>query len=134
MKTRQQKSAPQAAHPAAAPPSKRVLVIDDNKEAADTIRGMLELEGHKAQCAYDGKGGMALAQTFQPEVVLVDIGLPGMTGYEVAKNIRMLQTGPAFKLVAITGYAYLEKHIAAAGFDGYKLKPVSYEHLREFLY
>lgn len=113
--------------------SKRVLVIDDNKDAADSIRMLLEMEGHEACCAYDGKDGLELAQRFQPELVLVDIGLPGMTGYEVARRFRKQQHTPDCKLVAITGYAYLEEHIAAAGFDGYKLKPVSYEHLQEFL-
>lgn len=112
---------------------KRVLVIDDNKDAADSIRMLLEMEGHSACCAYDGKDGLELARSFRPELVLVDIGLPGMTGYEVARCFRKQQPVPDCKLVAITGYAYLERHIAAAGFDGYKLKPVSYEHLQEFL-
>lgn len=113
--------------------SKRVLVIDDNRDAADSIRMLLEMEGHNARCAYDGKDGLELARSFQPELVLVDIGLPGMTGYEVARRFRNEQHTPPCKLVAITGYAYLEEHIAAAGFDGYKLKPVAYEHLQEFL-
>lgn len=121
-------SAPESNHA-----SKRILVIDDNKDSADGIRLLLESEGHQTECAYDGQVGLALVRTFKPEVVLLDIGLPGMTGFEVAKKLRRLQSGRPFKLVAITGYAYLEKHIAAAGFDGYRLKPVAFETLREFL-
>lgn len=126
------KTVPQPA-PESSHASKRVLVIDDNKDSADGIRMLLESEGHRTECAYDGQVGLALARTFEPEVVLLDIGLPGMTGFEVAKKLRRLRSGRPFKLVAITGYAYLEEHIAAAGFDGYRLKPVAFEALREFL-
>jgi CheY-like chemotaxis protein len=115
------------------PNQRRVLVIDDNQDAANMTCALLKLDGHLAEAAYDGERGVKLVEAFRPESVLVDIGLPGMDGYQVAKAIRSLPLPVLPRLFAITGYAYLEQHIARAGFDGYSLKPVSSEKLRELL-
>lgn len=105
---------------------KRVLVVDDNRDAADTLAMLLELWGHQVQIAGDGLTAMELGEAFDPHVVLLDLGLPGLDGFEVARRMRSHQRLRHVHLVAITGYGRSEdRHDARdAGFDDHLTKPV----------
>ena len=118
------------AAPAARRP-RRVLVIEDNVDAAESLKDLLELHGHVVEVAPDGPNGLTLARTFRPEVVLCDIGLPGMSGYEVAKAFRRDPDLRGPLLVALTGYARPEDRQRAldAGFTRHVAKPPSAETL-----
>jgi DNA-binding response OmpR family regulator len=111
--------------------SRRVLVIDDNNDAADSLREVLELVGHEVEVAHDGHQALEKARAFKPDVALCDIGLPGMDGYEVARAIRADPTLAATALVAFTGYARPddERRAAEAGFDGHLAKPAPLEQV-----
>ena len=108
------------------PIPRRILVVDDNDDAAETMRMLLELEGHEIRCAGDGVHAIEVAQEFQPEVGLLDIGLPRMDGYELAKRLRALPAMRQARLIALTGYGHPEDHdrAASAGFDHHLTKPV----------
>jgi PAS domain S-box-containing protein len=114
---------------------RRVLVIDDNQDAADSLRMALEFLGHEVQAAYDGEGGLALAASFDPQLVLLDIGLPDINGYVVARRIRAQPGGTRVLLVAATGWGQLEdKRLAMeAGFDRHLTKPVDFMDLDSLL-
>ncbi len=114
---------------------RRVLVIEDNPDAADSLRDLLELCGHEVQVAHDGPSGLRTARAFMPEVVLCDIGLPSMDGYEVAAAFRSDPQLRAIRMVALTGYALQEdqRKATAAGFDCHVAKPPDLERLREIL-
>jgi CheY-like chemotaxis protein len=124
----------------AAARGRRILVVDDNVDAAESLAMFLELAGHRTRTAHSGPAALALAVDFRPEVAFLDIGLPGMNGYEVAAQLRrQLSPAPAV-LVAVTGWGTAEdKHRAtAAGFDLHLTKPVDLSsietvlaHLRE---
>jgi PAS domain S-box-containing protein len=113
--------------PVDAPASRRVLIIEDNYDAAESLRDVLELDGHSVETAPDGPDGLAIARRFAPEIVLCDIGLPGMDGFEVARAIRADAALRATFLVALTGYATPEDVARAreAGFDTHLAKPPS---------
>jgi PAS domain S-box-containing protein len=102
----------------------RVLVVDDNADAADSLAELVRTFGHEADVAYDGPSAVASAEARRPDVVLCDIGLPGMDGYEVARELRAKLEGDV-KLVAVSGYAQPEdvKRSAEAGFDAHISKP-----------
>lgn len=129
-----------AARPAAEPvaPSDRrrlhVLIVDDNTDAADTLAAMLQLQGHIVDVAYDGPGALAKVRAASPDVVLCDIGLPRMSGYEVARAVRSL---PHFegRLVAVSGYAQPDdiRRCLEAGFDAHLAKPFDSERLERLL-
>jgi PAS domain S-box-containing protein len=109
--------------------SRRVLVIEDNRDSAESLKDALEFYTHQVSIAYDGPSGIAIAREFKPEVVLCDIGLPGMDGYEVAGAFRADPTLRDTYLVALTGYAMaddLERSLAA-GFDQHVAKPLPLE-------
>jgi two-component system CheB/CheR fusion protein len=114
---------------------RRVLVIEDNEDSAQTLREVLELSGHAAEVARDGEEGIARARAFRPEIVLCDIGLPRMNGYEVARALRADPELARVFLVALTGYALPEdqQQAAAAGFDRHVAKPASIEALEDVL-
>jgi CheY-like chemotaxis protein len=104
---------------------KRVLVVDDNIDAAESIAVFLRLEGHEVRTVSDGPQAVAIAQVFAPQVAVVDIGLPGMNGYEVARRLRQKGSdGPAL-LIALTGYGQKEDRSRSleAGFDHHFVKP-----------
>jgi CheY-like chemotaxis protein len=110
-----------------APPrgaSRRVLVIDDNVDAADSMRELLELEGYEARCDYNGAAGLQTAMEFKPELVLLDLGLPGMDGYEVLRRLRALP-GTQPVVAAVTGYGHTaeRERMREAGFDHELTKP-----------
>ena len=113
----------------------RVLVIEDNPDAAETLRDALQLSGHEVEIALDGPAGIKKALAWEPEVVICDIGLPGMSGYEVARALRADPSLDDCLLVALTGYALPEDIRMAneAGFDRHFAKPTSLGTLVETL-
>jgi CheY-like chemotaxis protein len=113
---------------------RRIVLIDDNIDAAESLAMLLRLKGHEVHVAYDGPGGVALALKTLPDCVLVDIGLPGIDGYEVAKRLRS-HDGDGMLLVALTGYGQAEDRMRSeqAGFDHHLVKPVSQEVLEALL-
>jgi len=107
-------------------PSRRVLVADDNKDAAETLCELLELLGYEVKTAPDGQAAVEVAAAFQPEVVLMDIGMPRMNGYEACRRIRRLPGGDRMRIVALTGWGQAEdrRRSSDAGFDDHLVKPV----------
>jgi CheY-like chemotaxis protein len=113
------------------PVPRRVLMIEDYADARDSLRALLELSGHEVREAADGPTGVELALRLQPDVVLIDIGLPGLDGYDVARRIRSAPHGHRIVLAAVTGYGQPEdrRRAAEAGFDAF-VKPVDPDHSR----
>jgi CheY-like chemotaxis protein len=109
-----------------------VLVVDDNKDAANALALLLEAEGHEVRTAADGVTGLALAREYGPEVVLLDISLPRLDGYEIARRMREDVQLRSATLIAITGYgqSHDRARAAAAGFDYHLTKPVEYTSLQ----
>jgi PAS domain S-box-containing protein len=105
---------------------RKILVVDDNVDSAESLALMLELEGHQLRIAHDGETALNIARAFQPHVVLLDIGLPGLNGYQVAEQLRAAPQTHDAKLVAVTGYGQPEDERRAkdAGFDHYLVKPI----------
>ena len=119
--------APAALMAAARPSARRVLVVDDNPDAAERWWPALRLTGHDVRAAYNGGAALDTARgASSPDVVLLDIGLPGMSGYEVARAIRSDPSLSTVLLVAITGWGQLDDRRKArqAGFDHHRVKPV----------
>ncbi|MGQ0750957.1 MAG: hybrid sensor histidine kinase/response regulator [Betaproteobacteria bacterium] len=123
------------AAPRGSAPSRRVLVVDDNADAANTLCTILELFGHTVRCVYDGTSALATAESFRPDVILLDIGLPGMDGYEVARLIRAHPGLRTTKLIAVTGYGQNADRARSleAGFDHHLTKPVDADKLHQLL-
>jgi CheY-like chemotaxis protein len=126
------------AQPSPAPPlrraaERRVLVVDDNVDAAESLAEVVELLGHAAEIAYDGPTALAMARASAPDVVLCDLGLPGMSGYEVARSLRA--AGSRCRLIAVSGYALPEdvRNAVSAGFDGHLAKPAAFGDLERLL-
>lgn len=113
----------------------RVLIVEDNTDAADTLHDVLELSGHEVRVAYDGPSGLSAARESPPDVILCDIGLPGLSGYEVARALRADKALAGTALVALTGYARPEdiRKATEAGFDRHLSKPPSIEKLEALL-
>ncbi|MBA3500407.1 MAG: response regulator, partial [Deltaproteobacteria bacterium] len=114
---------------------RRVLIVDDNKDAADVLGDALARGGHVIRVAYDGPTALDLARTFNPEVALLDIGLPVMDGYEVARQLRTLALDSRIRLIAVTGYGQDDdrKRAVEAGFDAHLVKPATYLMVMEML-
>jgi CheY-like chemotaxis protein len=114
---------------------RRVLVVDDNKDAAELIAEMLMVLGYATRVAYDGPSALEVAAEFDPEIALVDIGLPIMDGYELARRLRGDPRFGAIRLIAITGYGQEEdrRRSFEAGFDAHLVKPVPPESLASAL-
>jgi len=104
--------------------ARRVLIVDDNIDAADSLAMLLKLDGHDAESVYDPSIALQRVGEFDPEVILLDIGLPVMDGYEVARRLR--EIGNKARLVALTGYGQAKdvQRARAAGFDSHLVKPV----------
>lgn len=124
---------PVGAGPSGSPVRHRILVIDDNRDAADTLAHLLRKSGNEVRSTYEGHTALEEIDRFRPDVVLLDIGLPGMSGYEVARRIRL--SGPAMLLIAVTGYGQEEDRrlAAAAGFDHHLVKPIDLALLSQIL-
>jgi PAS domain S-box-containing protein len=120
---------------AVAAPPRKVLIVDDNTDAADSLAMLLKLEGHEVEVAYNPQDALALVSSFAPALVLLDIGLPDMDGYEVARRIRASPESARVRLVALTGYGQSEdkQHAHFAGFDAHLVKPVEFSELERFL-
>ena len=113
---------------------RRVLVVDDNVDAAEMLRLWLEIEGHEARAVHDGPAALDALHSFSPEVVLLDIGLRPMDGYEIARRMRAVR-GRDILLIAVTGWGQEEDRRRAieAGFDAHLTKPASDAQLRALL-
>ena len=113
----------------------RILVVDDNLDSAESISALVALLGHEVKCVYDGEAALEIARSFRPDVILLDVGLPGKDGLEVA---RILRKDPAFadtRVIAVTGYGQEKdrRETRAAGFDDHFVKPVSLPALQNLL-
>jgi CheY-like chemotaxis protein len=115
--------------------SKRILVVDDSRDQAQSLGLLLKLLGHDVRTDYDGATALETAKQFKPDIVLLDIGLPKMNGYEVARRIREIPALKNVLLVAQTGWGQEEhrRRSIEAGFDHHFVKPVSIESLEEIL-
>jgi CheY-like chemotaxis protein len=104
----------------------RVAIVEDYADAREALEMVLRFDGHEVRTASDGPSGLALILAAQPNVAFIDIGLPGLTGYEIARRIRQAATGTDFFLVAITGYgqSFDRTQALEAGFDDHLVKPV----------
>ena len=114
---------------------RKVLVVDDNVDAAEMLRALLEGLGHEVEAVHSGIEALAAAERFKPDVVLLDLGMPGMSGHEVARELRRRHSGPEPLIVAVTGWGKPEDRARAreAGVDVHLVKPVEEEELREVL-
>jgi CheY-like chemotaxis protein len=112
----------------------QVLVVEDNRDAAESLASLLRLWGHDVRTSHDGRSGLKAARSYRPHVVLLDIGLPGMDGYAVARTLRG-EFGRDMRLVAVTGYGQDEdrRKALAAGFDAHLVKPADLEALSAVL-
>jgi CheY-like chemotaxis protein len=114
---------------------RRILVVDDSRDAADSLAMILQMMGHETRTAYDGLEAVQTAAMFLPEIVLLDIGLPKMNGYEAARHIRQQPWGESLALIAQTGWGQEEDKQRAleAGFDHHLTKPVQAAVLEKLL-
>jgi PAS domain S-box-containing protein len=115
--------------------ARRVLVVDDNRDAAESLARLLRLRGHEVRVAHDGVQAMALATALQPELILLDLGMPGLDGFEVARRLRREAALGHPLLVALTGYGQEDdrRRTAEAGFDGHFVKPLDLAALERLL-
>ena len=115
--------------------SKRVLVVDDNRDAADSLGKLLNLAGAEARAVYNGFAALDVLPSYQPAVLLVDIGMPDMDGYELARRVRQLPDCGDLTLIALTGWGQAEdrQRSQAAGFDFHLTKPADFSTLRNLL-
>jgi two-component system CheB/CheR fusion protein len=110
----------------------RILVVDDHEDAAESLATLLRLLGHEVRVAADASEALDVVSAFQPDVALLDIGLPGMDGYELARRLRRLPGLDRILLLALTGYGLDadRRRSQEAGFDGHLVKPVDLDALR----
>jgi signal transduction histidine kinase/CheY-like chemotaxis protein len=116
-------------------PRRRILLADDNRDAADSIAMLLELAGHEVRVVYLGRDALALAREFRPDTVVLDIGMPDLTGHEVAEELRRQPWGTHMRLIALTGWGQESDRLRArqAGFDELLVKPVDPDRLEELV-
>jgi two-component system CheB/CheR fusion protein len=114
---------------------RRVLVVDDNRDSAESLTALLGLLGHEVEQAHDGRAALEAAHRRAPDLVLLDLGMPGMSGYEVARRLRADTALTGTALVALTGYGSDEDRRATreAGFDGHLVKPIDFHALEQIL-
>jgi signal transduction histidine kinase/CheY-like chemotaxis protein len=105
----------------------RILVVEDNADARETLRLLLELEGHRVELASDGQIGLEMAIRTHPDVALIDLGLPGLNGYDLARRLRAAPGGTDIRLIAVTGYSQPQdrRRASEAGFESFLVKPVN---------
>jgi CheY-like chemotaxis protein len=123
------------AKPGATGPRRRILVVDDNRDAAQALKLLLEGDGHDVRVASDGAAGLEAARQYKPDVALLDIGLPHMDGYELARRMREEPALEATLLVAVTGYGQMHDRAraSASGFNHHLVKPVEFGALQRLL-
>jgi CheY-like chemotaxis protein len=126
-----------AARPAPEPPPSgyRLLVVDDNRDAADSLAELLRLQGHEVRVAYSGVAALEMTKTYTPDVVFLDIGMPGMDGYEAARRMREQPGLGNVVLAALTGWGQQadRRRTAEAGFDHHLVKPPEPQALEDVL-
>ena len=129
------RSVPKTATEPTATTARRILVVDDNRDSADSLAVLLQLSGHETHTAYDGLEAVEAAAKLQPDVILLDIGLPNLNGYEAARRIRKQARGKGAALVALTGWGQKEDRRRAeeAGFNAHMVKPVDHVALMQLL-
>ena len=112
-----------------------IVIVDDNRDAADSLAQIVAFEGHQTRLAYDGLAGLAIAAQWPPDVVLLDLGLPTIDGYETARRLRAQQGAKALRIIALTGWGdeQTREKTAQAGFDAHLVKPVDFEALFKWL-
>lgn len=115
--------------------TKRLLVVEDNHDVAQMLSEVLQIYGYATCIAYDGISALELAKSFRPDVALVDIGLPAMDGYQLARRLRQMPELRTMRLFAVTGYGQLADRMRSlqAGFDRHLVKPVNLEELRRLI-
>ncbi|WP_052373944.1 response regulator [Chondromyces apiculatus] len=113
----------------------RILVVDDDVDAADSLGMLLELLGNQTHIAYDGMSAIDATRTFRPEVILLDIGMPGMDGHDTCRHIRQSPWGQDVTIIALTGWSQEQarRQSREAGFDLHFVKPVDPDHILEIL-
>lgn len=116
-------------------PGRRVLIADDNKDAAESLAMLLQMGGHEVCVAHDGRAALDLAQSFRPEVALLDIGMPKLSGYEVATHLRGEPWGATIRLFALTGWGQDgdRQRTKESGFDLHLTKPIDLDALESLL-
>ncbi|SAL55168.1 response regulator receiver protein [Caballeronia choica] len=116
-------------------PARRVLLVDDSVDAAEALSMLLETLGHEVRTMHDGTSALAIVDEFRPEVVILDIGLPGMDGFALARELRKLPSTRDALLIALTGYGGDEDRLRAraAGFDHHLVKPVAFADLEDLI-
>lgn len=117
------------------PDPKRVLVVDDNRDAADSLALILRAEGYAVETAYDGKQALELADQIHPGIVLLDIQMPKLTGYDLVRELRRFERAPRPLLIAISAWGQESDKLAArhAGFDHHLTKPIDPDDLLALL-
>ena len=130
-----QAAAPEQSASALSPIARKVLVVDDNRDAVESMVAVLALEGHDVTAAYDGEEAIALGNQVRPQVILMDIGMPGMTGHEACRHMRTLDWGEHATILALSGWGQEEdrRESMEAGFDAHLVKPVDMDVLLEML-
>jgi len=121
---------PSEAQPALTQPT-RILVVDDDPDAADLLSEALGAAGYEVRAAYDGAAALILAAAFHPEMALLDLGLPGMSGFELARALLATAGLETLKLIAVTGYglAQARQRAIESGFKAHILKPIEFKRL-----
>jgi CheY-like chemotaxis protein len=111
------------------------VVVDDNIDAADSLATLLRLQGHEVRVAHDGPAALSLLDGYRPDLVFLDLGMPGMDGYEVARRLRERPGLAGLRLAALTGWGQAEdrRRSAEAGFDYHLVKPVEPANLEKLL-
>jgi CheY-like chemotaxis protein len=118
-----------------APRRRRILIVDDHEDSAEGMAVLLRACGHEARAAHDAHAALEAAEEYRPDVVILDIGLPGMDGFEAARRLRERFPSHPLRLVALTGYGQEEDRRRAreAGFDHHLVKPLDIARLRELI-
>jgi CheY-like chemotaxis protein len=114
---------------------KRILVVDDNRDAAESLTVVLKLYGHETHAVYNGDDAMERAAALHPDIILLDLGLPRMSGYDLARQIRSSEWGKQARLIAVTGWGQEDdiRRSHEAGFDHHLVKPVDFQALEKLL-
>ncbi len=129
------RAAGEGSEPVGAAPQRRILVVDDNVDAAESLALLLRMEGHDVRVAHDGPAALAAVEADPPDLVFLDIGMPVMNGYDVAQRLRQRPGLEKLTLVAMTGWGQEEdrRRSHEAGFDHHLVKPADPEALRQLL-
>jgi CheY-like chemotaxis protein len=116
-------------------PTRRIVIADDNEDSAESFAMLLSFSGHEVRVAHDGTAALNAVREFRPDVAFLDIGMPGLTGYEVAQAVRAEPWGSEVTLIALTGWGQPDDKLRArsAGFDRHLIKPIDPEEVDRLL-